>query len=92
MEDGRSERHHMSYTPSLRQLWRLYKAILARSEDVDRRDLMLAQDAFYAGARAVLKVQAYLLERGRYDELHAMIEKHGRQIDTPIKPARRKRH
>jgi len=28
-------------------------------------------------------------ERARHDELRAMIEKHGRQIDKLIKPARR---
>jgi len=54
-------------------------------EELDRRDLALAQDSFYNGARGILKVQAYLLERGRYDELHAMIEKHGRQIDNLIR-------
>ena len=53
---------------------------------------MLAQSSFYSGARAILKVQAHLIERGRYDELHAMIEKHGRQIDRLIKPAPRERH
>jgi hypothetical protein len=31
----------------------------------------------------------FTLERGRYDELHAMIQKHGKQIDNLIKPARR---
>jgi hypothetical protein len=78
-------------TPSLRQLW-LYKALLSRNEELGRRDLVLAQDAFYTGARGVLKVQAYLLERGRYDELHAMIGKYGRQIDNLTKPRRRERH
>jgi hypothetical protein len=79
-------------TPSLRQLWKMYKALLARDEDVTRRDLTLAQNAFYSGARAILKIQAYLIEQGRYDDLHAMIERHGRQIDNLIKPGRRARH
>jgi len=35
--------------------------------------LGLEQNSFYNGARAILRVQAYLLERGRYAELHAMI-------------------
>jgi hypothetical protein len=82
----------MSYTPSLRQLWRLYKAYVTTEPDIARREMVLAQNSFYAGARAILKVQAFLLERGRYDELHAMIEKHGRQIDKLIKPARLERH
>jgi len=42
--------------------------------------------------KSVDGVQAYLLQRGRYDELHAMIEKQGRQIDNLIKPGRRERH
>jgi hypothetical protein len=69
-----------------------YKAPLARDDDIDRRELGLAQTAFYNGARGILRVQAYLLERGRYDELHAMIQKHARQIDNLVKPPRRERH
>jgi hypothetical protein len=65
----------------------MFKALLVEDEDIDRRGLVLAQHSFYTGARAVLKIQAFLLARGRYDELHAMIEKHGRQIDNLIKPA-----
>ena len=80
----------MTPTPSLRRLWTMYKALLASDDEIDRRDLVLAQTSFYTGARAILKIQAYLLERSRYDELHAMIEKHGRQIDNLIKPARRR--
>ena len=49
----------MSPIPSLHQLWRLYKALLVQGcEQLDRRGLMLAQDSFYSGARAILKVQA----------------------------------
>jgi len=81
----------MSPTPSLRVLRSLYKALLARDEDVTRH-LTLAQDSCYSGARAILKVQAYLIEHGRYEELHRMIEKHGRQINNLIKPTRRVRH
>ena len=55
----------MAATPSLRRLCTMFKALLATEEDIDRRELVLAQNAFYTGARAVLKVQAYLLERGR---------------------------
>jgi hypothetical protein len=83
----------MTPTPSLRRLWKMYKALLAQDEAIDRRDLVLAQDSFYNGARAILRVQAFLIERGRYDELHAMIENHGRHIDNLIKPGRqRSRH
>ena len=72
-------------TPTLRQLWRLYKAYVTTEPDIARRDMVLAQSSFYSGARAILRVQAHLLERGRYDELHSMIEKHGRQIDNLIR-------
>ncbi len=65
----------MTPTPSLRRLWTMYKALLAQDEDIDRRNLVLAQKSFYTGARTMLKVQAYLIERSRYDELHVMIEK-----------------
>jgi hypothetical protein len=57
--------------PSLGRLWSMFKALLVQDEDIDRRDLVLAQHAFYTGARAILKIQAFLLARGRYDELHA---------------------
>jgi hypothetical protein len=70
----------------------MYKELMAREAEFDARDLALAWNSFYMGARAILKVQAYLLQRGRYDELHAMIEKHGRQIDNLIKPGKRERH
>ena len=72
-------------TLSLRQLWRLYKARVMCEPDIARRETVLAQTSFYSGARAILKIQAHLLERGRYDELHAMIQKHGRQIDNLIR-------
>lgn len=48
----------MNTTPSLRQLWKMYKALLARDEDIDRRDQVLAQNSFCTGARAILKVQS----------------------------------
>jgi hypothetical protein len=36
----------MSYTPLVRHLWTMYKKLLA-CKDIDTRDLVLAQDAFY---------------------------------------------
>jgi len=39
------------------------------------------QLAFYSGARGVLKVFAYLIEHGDYEELHETINRHGRQIE-----------
>jgi hypothetical protein len=65
--------------PSLRRLWTMYKKILAE-EGMGRRDLILAQQSFYGGARAVLKVLAFLLEHGDDEEMRRIIERQGRQI------------
>jgi hypothetical protein len=43
--------------------------------------LALSHLAFYTGARGVLKVLAYLIERGDYQELNEIIKQQGRQID-----------
>ena len=52
----------MATTPSLRQLWKMYKALMAREAEFDARDLVLAKNSFYIGARGILKVQAHLLQ------------------------------
>jgi hypothetical protein len=65
---------------SLRRLWTIYKKILA-NDGMTKRELTLARDSFYSGARGVLKVLAYLIEQGDHDELHRTIERHGRQIN-----------
>jgi hypothetical protein len=65
--------------PSLRQLWVIYRKILADA-GMGRRDLILAQGAFYAGTRSVFEVLAYLRERGDDDEVLRIVERHGRQI------------
>jgi hypothetical protein len=67
-------------TLSLRRLWTIYKKILADG-GMGRRDLILAQDSFYGGARGVLKVLAYMIEQGDHDELHKTVERYGRQIN-----------
>jgi hypothetical protein len=41
---------------SLRFLWRMYKWEMLKLPGVDRWDLVLAQGAFYAGARVTWKV------------------------------------
>ena len=46
-----------------------------------KRDVAITQLAFYSGARGVLKVLAYLIDRGDYEELHATINRYGRQIE-----------
>jgi hypothetical protein len=66
-------------TPSLRRLWSMYKKLLVE-DGLGRRDQVLAQAAFYSGARGVLKVLNHLLEHGQDDELHRTIQRHGRQI------------
>jgi hypothetical protein len=43
--------------------------------------LAISHLAFYSGARGLLKVLAYLIERGDYEELHEIIRRQGRQID-----------
>jgi hypothetical protein len=48
---------------------------------MNKRDLILAQDSFYSGARGVLKVLAFMFEQGEDDELRRVIERQGRQIN-----------
>jgi hypothetical protein len=76
----------------IRRLWKMYKKILTDEGAVTKQELLLAQDAFYNGARSVLQVLAHLLEHGELDELHHTIQRHGRQIDVirrSGRPARR---
>jgi hypothetical protein len=82
----------MTTTPSLRQLWSLYKAILVSDLRLTRVELDRLQDSFYAGARGILKVMAHLRERGDYEALHRLIEQHGRQMDRMRARGRPSRH
>jgi hypothetical protein len=66
-------------TLSLRRLWTMYKRLLA-ADGLGKRDLIFAQAAFYARARATLKVLNHLLEHGEDDELRRTIQRQGRQI------------
>jgi hypothetical protein len=70
----------MATTLSLRRLWTIYKRT-AVERGLSRRELASTQLAFYSGARGVLKVLAYLIEHGDYEELHETITRHGRQIE-----------
>jgi hypothetical protein len=59
----------------------MYKRLAAQAGlAVSKRDEILEHAAFYAGARAVLKVLAHTLEAGDYDELHATIKRQGRMV------------
>jgi hypothetical protein len=69
----------MTSTPSLRRMWTMYKRILVE-DGASRRDQILAQGAFYSGARCVLKVLDHLAERGEVEELQRVIRRHGRTI------------
>jgi hypothetical protein len=70
----------MATTLSLRRLWTIYKRT-AVTRGLSKLDLAGTQLAFYSGARGVLKVLAYLIDHGDYDELHETIKRHGRQIE-----------
>ena len=67
-------------TLSLRRLWVIYKRT-AMKESLSPRERINTQLAFYSGARGVLRVLAYLMERGEYEELHATIRRQARQIE-----------
>ena len=66
---------------SLRRLWVIYKqTAIARGFGSGWRELMLAQVAFYSGARGVLKVLDFMLEHGETDATLRTIRRFGRQI------------
>jgi hypothetical protein len=68
-------------TLSLRKLWTLYKrTAIAKGVGASRRDLALAQLAFYTGARAVLKVLDHMLDDGDTEGALRTIRRFGRQL------------
>jgi hypothetical protein len=69
----------MRSTPSLCRMWTMYKKLLVE-DGMSRRDQVLAQSAFYSGARGVPRMLGHLLEDGDIDELHRVIRRHGRTI------------
>ena len=82
----------MTRTPSLRRLWTMYKKLLVE-DGVSRPEQVLAQGAFYSGARCVLKVLDHLVEGGEVEELHRVIRRHGRTIRRlQGKEPRKQRH
>jgi len=68
----------------------LYKQTLAESGEYDRRDLVIAQGAFYAAARATYKLLGQLVERGQTDELTRLITRQANQVKAIQKSSRRK--
>jgi hypothetical protein len=66
-------------TPSLRRMGTMYKKLLVE-DGASRRDKVLAQGAFYAGARCVMKVLNHLVEGGEVEELQRVIRHHTRTI------------
>jgi hypothetical protein len=69
----------MTRIPSLRRLWTMYKELLV-TDGSSRRDQVLAQGAFYSGARAILEVLGHLTERGDPGELERVVRRHARAI------------
>jgi hypothetical protein len=83
----------MATTLSLRRLWTIYKRTSVIVGTGSKRDVAITQLAFYSGARGVLKVLAYLIEHGDYEELHETIKRHGRQLERiHSRRPRTKRH
>lgn len=69
--------------PSIRRLWTMYKkTALQEGLGRTRRDhvQVLTQNAFYFGSYSVLQALNHLLEHGHVEEMHRVIERHGRQI------------
>jgi hypothetical protein len=70
-------------TLSLRKLWTIYECkVVAPGRSRSRRDIALAQLAFYSGAGGVLKVLAHMIERGDSDAALRTIRRFGKQAMT----------
>lgn len=69
--------------PTIRRLWIFYKAIVLQDGlGITRRNdvQILAQNAFYLGAQTTLQALNALLEDGDVEQVHEVIERHGRQL------------
>jgi hypothetical protein len=68
--------------PTIRRMWTFYKRHVLQEVGITRRNHMqiLAQNAFYLGAHSTLQALATLLEDGDVDQVHKVIERHGRQL------------
>lgn len=76
--------------PSIRKIWTMYKRILIEG-GFGPRDLALARESFYAGARGVFHALAFHAERDRLDEVNRVIARQGRQNKSLMRLAPRKR-
>lgn len=72
--------------PTIRKLWAFYKRDVLhdalREAGITSRThaQVLAQSAFYGGARSMLQVLAYMIEHDETGEALRLIERQGRQI------------
>jgi hypothetical protein len=69
----------MATTLSLRRLWTIYK-LTATNHGAGKRQLAIAHEAFYSGARAILMVLDHMAEHGDQDEISRTIGRFGKQI------------
>lgn len=66
---------------ALRKLWAIYeRRAVAQCMGSSKRDMALAQVAFYSGARGVLKVLAHMIEHGERDAALRTISRFGKQV------------
>lgn len=70
----------MREIPSLRRLWKSYKRELIALRELDRRDLVLAQNAFYTGVRITWKLLGYLVEDDEPEALERLIRRRAREV------------
>ena len=84
--------------PTIRRMWTLCKrdvlrnALCAGGITPRSHARVLAQSAFYLGARSTLQSLATLLEDGDVEQAHEVIERYGRQLKkmrSLAAPARR---
>jgi hypothetical protein len=76
---------------SIRVLWRFYKQIATQHGTHTRRELIQMQDAFYGGARSVLKVLDHMLEHSDEEGARQAIRRAGRQISVITRAGARRR-
>lgn len=68
--------------PTIRRMWTFYKRDILREVGITRRGRtqVLAQNAFYLGAQCTLQALATLFQDGDVEQVHQVIERHGRHL------------